>query len=103
MVESGRKHGPFDFRYPAAQKSATSVWGGPRHGDAGDVLGWYVFSDRFVPNPQRHDFEALGRYEAYRNATAQDPGRSAGASSAPRSPFSRRRGARRSTPPPTTR
>lgn len=50
MVESGRKHGPFDFRYPAAQKSATSVWGGPRHGDAGDVLGWYVFSDRFVPN-----------------------------------------------------
>ena len=84
MVESGRKHGPFDFRYPAAQKSATSVWGGPRHGDAGDVLGWYVFSGRFVPNPQRHDFEALGRYEAYRNATAHDPGRSAGASSAPR-------------------
>ena len=68
MVESGRKHGPFDFRYPAARKSATSVWGGRRPGDAGDALGWYVFSDRLVPNRQRHDFEALARYEAYRTA-----------------------------------
>lgn len=69
MVESGRKHGPFDFRYPAAQKAATSVWDGGRHSDARDVLGWYVFADRFAPNRQRHDFEALGRYEAYRTAT----------------------------------
>ena len=75
MVESGRKHGPFDVRYPAARKSAASVWDDARHGDARDVLGWYVFSDRLVPNRQRHDFEALGSYEAYRKATAHDPGR----------------------------
>ena len=82
MVESGRKHGPFDFRYPAARKSAASVWDDARHGDARDVLGWYVFSDRLVPTRQRHDFEALGRYEAYRNATGHDAGRGAGMRSA---------------------
>ena len=116
MVESGRKHGPFDSPGSRGTEVGHLGLGGPRHGDGGDVLGWYAFSDRFVPNPQRHDLEALGRYEAYRgdvlgwyafsdrfvpnpqrhdlealgryeayrNATAHDPGRSAGASSAPR-------------------
>lgn len=75
MVESGRKHGPFDFRYPVAQKAASRAWDLQQRGDGQEILGWYAFVARFVPSRQRHDFEALARYEAYRNATVQHSAR----------------------------
>jgi hypothetical protein len=66
MVESGRKHGPFDFRYPVRRKTATRVWELER--DRPGLLEWSVFLARFFPNRRRHDSEALATYEAYRNA-----------------------------------
>lgn len=81
MVESGRKHGPFDFRYPVAQKTASHAWDLQQRADGQEILGWDAFVARFVPNRQRHDFEALARYEAYRNATAQHSARAARAES----------------------
>jgi hypothetical protein len=52
MVESARKHGPFD-------------------GEGGERLEWSAFLARFFPNRRRHDFAALAAYEAYRNALEQ--------------------------------
>ena len=68
MVESMRKHGPFDFRYPVRPKIATPVWELQRDRDGPGRLAWSVFLARFFPNRRRHDFEALAAYEAYRNA-----------------------------------
>ena len=68
MVESGRKHGPFDPRYPVRQKIATPVWELRLHRDGPGRLEWSVFLARFFPNRRRHDFEALAAYEAYRSA-----------------------------------
>jgi hypothetical protein len=68
MVESGRKHGPFDFRYPVRRKIAKSVWELRRDRDGPRRLEWPVFLERFFPSGRRHDFEALAAYEAYRNA-----------------------------------
>jgi hypothetical protein len=68
MVESGRKHGPFDPRYPVRRKIATPVWELQRDRDGPGRLEWSVFLARFFPNRRRHDFEALAAYEAYRNA-----------------------------------
>ena len=67
MVESMRKHGPFDFRYPVRPKIATPVWELQRDRDGPGRLAWSVFLARFFPNRRRHDFEALAAYEAYRN------------------------------------
>jgi hypothetical protein len=60
MIETARKHGPFDRRYPVRPKLATS-WE-PR-ADA-KRLEWSAFLARFFPNRRRHDFEALAAYEA---------------------------------------
>jgi hypothetical protein len=68
MVESGRKHGPFDLRYPVRRKIATPVWELQRDRDGPARLEWSAFLARFFPNRRRHDFEALAAYEAYRNA-----------------------------------
>jgi hypothetical protein len=68
MVESTRKHGPFDFRYPVRPKIATPVWELQGDRDGPGRLAWSVFLARFFPNRRRHDFEALAAYEAYRNA-----------------------------------
>jgi hypothetical protein len=68
MVETGRKHGPFDCRYPAPPKIATPLWELRRDGDGPGRLEWAVFLARFFPNRRRHDFEALAAFEAYRNA-----------------------------------
>ena len=104
MVESGRKHGPFDFRYPAARKAATSVWDGRRHGDARDVLGWYAFSDRFARTGNATTSRRLAatRPTATRQHTTRAEAWATRVASGVDA-FSRRRGARRSTPPPTTR
>jgi hypothetical protein len=68
MLDLGRKHGPFDFRYPLRRKLATPVWElqPQRHGP--ERLEWSVFVVRFFPNRRRHDSEALAAYEGYRNA-----------------------------------
>jgi hypothetical protein len=68
MVESGRKHGPFDFRYPVRRKIATPVWELQRGHDGHRRLEWSAFLARFFPNRRRHDFKALAAYEAYRDA-----------------------------------
>jgi hypothetical protein len=68
MVESGRKHGPFDFRYPVRRKLATPVWELQPDRDGPGKLEWSAFLERFFPNRRRHDSEALAAYEAYRNA-----------------------------------
>ena len=73
MVESGRKHGPFDFRYPVRRKLATPVWELQPQRDGPERLEWSVFVARFFPNRLRHDSEALAAYEAYRNALAPSP------------------------------
>jgi hypothetical protein len=67
MIDSGRKHGPFDFRYPVRRKLAAPIWElQPKDGP--ERLEWSVFVARFFPNRRRHDSEALAAYEAYRNA-----------------------------------
>jgi hypothetical protein len=82
MVESGRKHGPFDFRYPVRRKIATPVRELRQDRDGPRGLEWSVYLARFFPNRRRHDFEALAAYEAYRNALDR-------AASPPRSPTGR--------------
>jgi hypothetical protein len=68
MVESGRKHGPFDLRSPGRPKIATPSWELQPDRDGPGTLDWPSFLARFFPNRQRHDSEALAAYEAYRNA-----------------------------------
>lgn len=71
MVEPGRKHGPFDSRYPVSVKQAATTW--ELQPDQGGLerLDWSTFLARFFPNRRRHDFEALAAYESYRNALDQ--------------------------------
>jgi len=68
MVESGRKHGPFDFRYPLRRRIASPVWELQRNRDGSGRLEWSIFLARFFAKRRRHDFEALAAYEGYRNA-----------------------------------
>jgi hypothetical protein len=68
MLDIGRKHGPFDFRYPVRRKLADYVWELQPQRDRPERLEWSVFVARFFPNRRRHDSEALAAYEAYRNA-----------------------------------
>lgn len=68
MLDLGRKHGPFDFRYPLRRKLATAVWELQPQRDGPERLEWSVFVARFFPNRRRHDSEALAAYEGYTNA-----------------------------------
>jgi hypothetical protein len=71
MVESSRKHGPFDSRYPARTKLAPPTWE-PRPGkNEQERLDWSAFLAQFFPDHRRHDHEALAGYEAYRNRLEQ--------------------------------
>jgi hypothetical protein len=67
MVESSRRHGPFDTRYQARTKLAAAVWE-LQSEDASERLDWPAFLARFFPTSRRHDFDALEGYESYRNA-----------------------------------
>jgi hypothetical protein len=71
MVESARRHGPFDTRYPVRPKLAATTWELQPHHDGFERLDWSAFLARFFPNHRRHDFEALAAYESYRNAFEQ--------------------------------
>jgi hypothetical protein len=71
MVESSRRHGPFDIRYPLRLKLAAITWELQPDEDRLERLDWSAFLARFFPNRRRHDFEALAAYESYRNALEQ--------------------------------
>jgi hypothetical protein len=67
MVESARKHGPFDDRYPLRQKLPAPSRDLRLDGEGEETLEWSAFLARFFPNRRRHDFAALAAYQAYRN------------------------------------
>ena len=71
MVESSRRHGPFDIRYPLRLKLAAITWELQPDEDRLERLDWSAFLARFFPNRRRHDLEALAAYESYRNALGQ--------------------------------
>lgn len=71
MVESARKHGPFDERYPVRRKLPAPRWDLRLDGEGEERLEWSAFLARFFPNRRRHDFAALAAYEAYRNTLEQ--------------------------------
>lgn len=64
MMESPRKHGPFDFRYPPPSKLSAPR---PEHRSRTNAgLDWAAFVGRFFPHSRRHFFEAVAAYAAYR-------------------------------------
>jgi len=66
-VESSRKRGAFDGRWPRTPKFAPRTWV-PNGGDSdADELEWSEFLQRFFPNRRRHDREALAAYEGYKH------------------------------------
>jgi hypothetical protein len=69
-VETSRRHGPFDTRWPCVpQKSHARVnapWLDAE--DAAERLDWDAFSDRYFPERKRHSFEAQSAYVAYTEA-----------------------------------
>jgi hypothetical protein len=67
MVESARKHGPFDHRYPVRHEPPAPSWDLGPDREGGERLEWSAFLARFFPNRRRHDFAVLAAYEAYRN------------------------------------
>jgi len=68
MIESGRRHGPFDLRYSIRRKTAAPAWELQPDWDCRGRLEWPLFVADSFPSRQRHDFEALAAYEAYGNA-----------------------------------
>jgi hypothetical protein len=73
MVESSRKHGPFDPRYPPRPKFAPQKLDIQPDRDESERLDWSAFLAGFFPNRSRHDLTALAAYEAYRNTLEQVP------------------------------
>jgi hypothetical protein len=73
MVESSRRHGAFDPRYPPRPKFAPPSLGIQPDRDESERLDWSAFLARFFPNRRRHDFRALAAYEAYGNTLEQVP------------------------------
>jgi len=67
MVESSRKHGHFDGRWPVLPTSAARTWVPERDGNEADQLDWSAFLRRFFPNRRRHDLSALAAYEGYKH------------------------------------
>jgi hypothetical protein len=67
MVESRRKHGAFDSRYPTLSTPPAPAW----VLDANQGLEWAEFRTRFFPGRRRHDIEALAAYGAYRSGSSQ--------------------------------
>src|SRR5919197_3562585 len=68
MVVS-RKHGPFDTRWPCAQKeSSDEAPTAPllRAAEAAEALDWDGFSNRYFRERRRHDSEARSAYAAYK-------------------------------------
>jgi hypothetical protein len=68
MIESARRHGTFDVRYPIRRKNAAPAWDLQRDWDQRGRLEWAAFVAGSFPNGRRHDFQALAAYAAYGNA-----------------------------------
>jgi hypothetical protein len=67
MVESSRRHGHFDGRYPDVAKLVEPTWVPGSADMDGDPIEWSAFLGRFFPNRRRHDRAALAAYEAYKH------------------------------------
>jgi hypothetical protein len=65
MVESSRRHGHFDGRYPVRPQLVERTWVPESDDTDGDQLDWSAFLGRFFPNRRRHDRAALAAYKAY--------------------------------------
>jgi hypothetical protein len=78
MVESARKHGPFDDRYPVRLRLPAPISDLRPDGNEGERLEWSEFLARFFPSRRRHDFVAVAAYEAYRDAGGASAERPAG-------------------------
>jgi hypothetical protein len=65
VVESSRRHGHFDGRYPVLPKLVERPWVTESADTDGDQLDWSAFLGRYFPNRRRHDRAALAAYEAY--------------------------------------
>jgi hypothetical protein len=68
-VESSRRHGPFDSRWPKqplrlAPDRLTLATGLE---DVPDGLDWDAFSRRYFPGRRRHDLEAICAYHEYQD------------------------------------
>lgn len=71
MLESARKHGPFDDPYPVRLKLPAPSRDLRPDENGAERLEWSAFLARFFPNRHRHDFAALAAYEAYRDTVEQ--------------------------------
>jgi hypothetical protein len=67
MVESSRRHGHFDGRYPVLPKLVERTWVPESADTDADQLDWSAFLRRFFPNRRRHDRAALAAYQAYKH------------------------------------
>jgi hypothetical protein len=67
IVESSRKHGEFDRRWPGLPKLAPRTWVPDRSDNDADELDWSAFLRRSFPNRRRHDLAALAAYEGYKH------------------------------------
>lgn len=68
MIESARRHGTFDVRYPTRRKTAAPAWELQRDWDHRGRLEWSAFVAGSFPNGRRHDFRALAAYAEYGDA-----------------------------------
>jgi hypothetical protein len=73
MIESARRHGTFDVRYPIRRKTAAPAPELQRDWDHRGRLEWSAFLAGSFPNGRRHDFQALAAYAAYGNALDRAP------------------------------
>jgi hypothetical protein len=67
-VETSRRHGPFDTRWPCVHKDnsrALSTAPLLSAAEAAEGLDWQAFSARYFPERRRNNFEALSAYAAY--------------------------------------
>jgi hypothetical protein len=67
MVETSRRHGEFDGRWPARPKLVERAWVPLSADTDADQLDWSGFLSRFFPSRRRHDRAALAAYEAYKH------------------------------------
>ena len=67
MVESSRKHGEFDGRWPPLPKLVERTWVPESADTDGAQLDWSAFLRRFFPNRRRHERAALAAYQAYKH------------------------------------
>jgi hypothetical protein len=74
MIESSRRHGAFDTRYPDKHLSLSATPANPTRYTSEELachLDWQAFLARFFPSHPRHALQALAPYGEYRVAAAQ--------------------------------